>query len=155
MHKGRVMKRLKALVMATGLIVATAPTAAPAAKPLPTVQTFDIAEALADPKLAKDLPAGVKFYFGNQPAAVVKVIGPLKGSRRTGLGKSPEQNCRKVLVSLMGALGRDVQARGGNAFIGIQSNLFNIPISSDVQFRCALRGKKVSVALTGQIAVVE
>lgn len=141
--------------LACAILLGAAPTAAPAAKPLPTVQTFDIAEALADPKLAKDLPAGVKFYFGNQPAAVVKVIGPLKGSRRTGLGKTPEQNCRKVLVSLMGALGRDVQARGGNAFIGIQSNLFNIPTSSDVQFRCALRGKKVSVALTGQIAVVE
>jgi hypothetical protein len=148
------MKKLTT-ALACAILLGAAPTVAPAAKPLPTVQTFDIAEALADPKLAKDLPAGVKFYFGNQPATVVKVIGPLKGSRRTGLGKSPEQNCRKVLVSLMGALGRDVQARGGNAFIGIQSNLFNIPTSSDVQFRCALSGKRVSVALTGQIAVVE
>ncbi len=141
--------------VACATLLGAAPTAAPAAKPLPTVQTFDIAEALADPKVAKELPDGVKFYFGDQPATVVKVIGPLKGSRRTGLGKAPEVNCRKVLASLMGALGRDVQAQGGNAFIGIKSNLFNIPTSSDIQFRCALGGKKVSVALTGQIAVVE
>ena len=148
------MNKLTAAV-ACATILAISPTATSAAKPLPTVQTFSIAEALADPTVAKALPKGVKFYFGDQPATVVKVIGPLKGSRRTGLGKVPEANCRKVLASLMGALARDVQAQGGNALIGVKSNLFNLPTSSDTHFRCALGDKKVSVALTGQIAVVE
>ncbi|HYE47251.1 MAG TPA: hypothetical protein VEA44_15920 [Caulobacter sp.] len=146
--------RRSTIALACATLIAAAPTAAPAAKPLPTVQTFDIAEVLSDPKLMEEAPKGVKFYFGDQKANVVKVIGPLKGSRRTGR-KSPPESCRKVMASLMGALGRDVQARGGNALVGIKSNLFNIPTSSDTQFQCALGEKKVSVALTGQIAVVE
>lgn len=146
-------------LMALGLaaFVLVIPTAVPAAKPkpLPTVQTFDIAALLNDPKLAKELPQDVKFYFGDQPAKMVRVLGTGKGSKRTGMGKDVSMSCRKALASLMAALGDDVKAQGGNALVAVKSNLFNSPTSSDTQFRCALGEKKVSVALTGQIAVVE
>ncbi|NBB14690.1 hypothetical protein GVN21_04850 [Caulobacter sp. SLTY] len=149
------MKFAKITATTFAALALSMPTAAPAAKPLPTVQTYDLADVLNDPSLAKELPAGVRFYFGDKPAKVVRTIGPVKGSKRTGLGKDPSVSCRKAMVNLMAALARDVQDQGGNALVAVRSNLFNAPTSSDTQFRCALGEKKVSVALTGQIAVVE
>jgi hypothetical protein len=152
---GESMKFAKITALTLTALALSMPTVATASKPLPTVQTYELADVLNDPKLAKELPGGVTFYFGDKPAKVVRTIGPLKGSKRTGMGNDPSVNCRKAMINLMAALGADVKAQGGNALVGVKSNLFNSPTTSDTQFRCALGQKKVSVALTGQIAVVE
>jgi uncharacterized protein YbjQ (UPF0145 family) len=131
------------------------PTAATAAKKAPPVQMFDIDGVLNDPELTKLLPEGVKYYFGNQPAAVVKVIGPLKVTRRTTNGKGNLVACRHAMTSALIGLGTNAKVQGGNAVVGIQSNLENIPSSSDTQFKCALGGMMVNVALVGNAAVVE
>ncbi|HYE47252.1 MAG TPA: hypothetical protein VEA44_15925 [Caulobacter sp.] len=147
------MRKSVIAVMLAALLAV--PTAAPAAKPPPPVKMFDIYNVMNDPELTKLLPVGVKYYFGNQPAAVVKVIGPLKVTRRTTKGKGEVVACRWAMTSALIGLGRNAQVQGGNAVVGIQSNLENIPSSSDTQFKCAIGGMMVNVALIGQAAVVE
>ncbi len=146
------MKKSVIAIMLAALVAV--PTAAPAAKP-PPVRMFDVDSVLQDPELTKLLPEGVKYYFGNQPAAVVKVIGPLKVSRRTTNGKGEVVSCRWAMTSALIGLGTNAKVQGGNAVVGIQSNLENIPSSSDTQFKCALGGMMVNVALIGNAAVIE
>lgn len=147
------MKKSVIAITLAGLLAV--PTAAPAAKPPPPVRMFDIDGVMKDPELTKLLPEGVKYYFGNQPAAVVKVIGPLKVTRRTTHGKGELVSCRWAMTSALIGLGTNAKVQGGNAVVGIQSNLQNIPSSSDTQFKCALGGMMVNVALIGNAAVVE
>jgi uncharacterized protein YbjQ (UPF0145 family) len=147
------MKKSVAAIMLAALLAV--PTAASSAKAPPPVQMMDIYNVMTDPELTKLLPEGVKYYFGNQPAAVVKVIGPLKVTRRTTKGKGEVVACRWAMTSALIGLGTNAKVQGGNAVVGIQSNLENIPSSSDTQFKCALGGMMVNVALIGNAAVVE
>lgn len=145
-------KSVTTIILAAALAV---PTVAPAAKAPPPTQMFDISGVFNDPELTKLLPEGVKYYFGNQPVTVVKVIGPLKVTRRTTNGKGNLVSCRHAMTSALIGLGTNAKVQGGNAVVGIQSNLENIPSSSDTQFKCALGSMMVNVALIGEAAVVE
>lgn len=147
------MKKSIAAAMLAALLAV--PTVATAAKEPPPVKELDIYNVMNDPELTKLLPEGVKYYFGDQPAAVVKVIGPLKVTRRTTKGKGEIVACRWAMTSALIGLGRNAQVQGGNAVVGIQSNLENIQTSSATQFKCAIGGMMVNVALTGNAAVVE
>ena len=109
---------------------------------------------MANPEFQARLPAGVKYYFADEPAAVKSSLGALDTSRRTSNGKGAS-SCDWAMISALTALGDEALKRGGNAVVGIQSNLDGVATSSRTRYRCGLGTLMVNVALTGEAVIVD
>jgi uncharacterized protein YbjQ (UPF0145 family) len=149
-----------AAVTAVCLAISVAPAAAPAAEPAGKgdVLVYALKRALADPKVAAKLAPEVKLYFADQPATVVRQIGPteskrvgVRPARRTPIGEA----CARVAGNALIALSQDAKAKGGNAVVGIRSNYQDKAPANPQQFECALGAQMIAVHLTGTIAIVE
>ncbi len=158
MHKGRVMKRFKALVMATGLIAATAPATVASGAGQGDVLVYELRAAAADPAVAAKLAPGVKLYFGDEPAKVVSEVSPTETSR---VGVRPARRtpisarCIRVAGNALITLSEEAKAKGGNALVGIRSNYAGRPGAAPGKFECVLGLQMVTVSLAASIAVVE
>lgn len=158
MHKGRVMKRLKALVMATGLIAATAPATVASGAGQGDVLVYELRAAAADPAVAAKLAPGVKLFFGDEPAKVVSEVSPTETSR---VGVRPARRtpisarCIRVAGNALITLSEEARAKGGNALVGIRSNYAGRPPVDAGKFECVLGLQMVTVSLAASIAVVE
>ena len=118
---------------------------------------FALSAVMDNPKLRGQLPEGVSYYFADQPAEVVKTLGPLHSSRRGSNIKGPQVACPWTMLSALISLGEAAKAQGGNAVVGIQSNIGGAPHASTQTFDCLLSNSRmlVNVALIGEAAVVE
>jgi hypothetical protein len=116
-----------------------------------------ISAVMDNPKLRAQLPEGVTYYFGDQPAKVVKVLGPLHSNRRTSNLKGPHVACPWAMLGSLISLGEAAKAQGGNAVVGIQSNIGQVPHASTVTYDCLLSNSKmlVNVAFVAEAAIVE
>ena len=145
------MKVKLAAALTVGLILAL-PSAGAAGGA--TVYDVSITALMAKPEYQAKLPAGVTYYFADQPVTVKSSLGPLRTSRRTSNGKGPDA-CDWAMVSALVAMGEEAKKRGGNAVVGIRSNLEGVAGGSRTLYRCGLGTLMVNVALTGEAAIVE
>jgi len=151
------MTCLRVSVLATVLIAGLVPAAGALAWGN-EVRTYSYESVLGDPEFIARAPAGVKLYFGDQPAAVKSRIGPTKSSRKrpTPARKTPISTaCRTVARDALVAMALDAQRRGGNAVIGISSNFDGALNASVDRYDCAIGTQMLAVALTGTVAIVE
>jgi hypothetical protein len=104
----------KAAIALLALTVSLAtPSLAPAA--IPRGDTYPISDILGDKKLAARLPAGVRFYFADQPAKVVTSLGEVSTLRKSGpktSRKKPDPKaCARAMASGLIAMGEPAQLR--------------------------------------------
>lgn len=147
------------------LAVLAAPLLAFAAAPLSTSAAprgsgdklidVSIESAFQHPLVVDKIPKDIKFYFGDQPANVKKVLGPVKSSRKTSNGKGVEVSCPWAMTSVLIALAEEARLQGGNAVVGIKSNFGDVETTSNTTFKCGKGAMMVGVAFKGDIAVVE
>lgn len=145
--------KMKFAVALTAVLALALPAVGTAAGKVNSYEV-SITALMANPEFQAKLPAGVKYYFGDQPAVVKSDLGAMRTSRRTSNGKGAGA-CDWAMVSALTALGDEALKRGGNAVVGIQSNLDDIATSSRTRYRCGVGTLMVNVALTGQAAIVE
>ncbi len=139
--------------MAAALIV-LAPVAALAGRQ-DRLKDYPLYLVLDDPAFQARLPAGVSYYFADEPVTVKQIIGPTSTNRRTAASNRGDMaNCRWAMLSGLIALGEDAKARGGNAVIGIKSNFKGDLVASQDSFRCGVGKMMVGVTLVGEVAVV-
>ncbi|MDB5470435.1 MAG: putative phosphoribosylglycinamide formyltransferase [Caulobacter sp.] len=137
------------------LLVGAAATPGQAAKPEELYLEVAIAPLFADPELTARLPAGVKYYFGPQPAEVVKEFGPTRSSRMTVRGnRTRHGGCRWALLSTLKAMGEEAQKNGGNAVVSISSKITD-EHSSETTFKCMFSGNMIMVSMDGVMATVK
>lgn len=151
---GGTVVRFKTAAVVVAMIAALAPPTLGAAAGKTNAYDVSITALMANPELRAKLPAGVTYYFADQPVAVKSSLGPVVSNRRTSNGKGPGA-CDWAMVSALTALGEAALAKGGNAVVGIRSNLEGVQTSSRTTYRCGLGTLMVNVALTGEAAVVE
>jgi uncharacterized protein YbjQ (UPF0145 family)/F0F1-type ATP synthase membrane subunit c/vacuolar-type H+-ATPase subunit K len=153
------MKSFKTAAVAALILGATAGVATSAAAPgQGDVLSYAFQAALQDPKVAAKLTPDVKLFFGDQPAKVVKEIGPTKTNTRgvRPARKTPvSERCVRVAGNALIALANDAKERGGNAVIGIRSHAEGRPTAPQGKFDCVLGLQMVVVNLTGTVVVVE
>ncbi len=150
------MKTLATAALTLALVATLTPATPTVAAGRDEHINFPIADVLNNPEFKDKLPSGVRFYFGKETARMGKGLGETNTNKKTSsFKKSDKTACRWAMTSALIGLGTNAKVQGGNAVVGIQSNLQNIPSSSDTQFKCALGGMMVNVALIGNAAVVE
>jgi uncharacterized protein YbjQ (UPF0145 family) len=111
-----------------------------------------IADVMADPRYAQNVPAGVKFYFANQAAPAGQDLGEFVTNRKTNsFGKQDEEACTWGMISAMKELGERALAEGGNAVVGIVSYYKKKVFSSDTTFECHAGAFVAGVALKGRV----
>jgi uncharacterized protein YbjQ (UPF0145 family) len=122
-----------------------------------SVEEFLIADVMASADAKNILGEHIKFYFGDQPhPKVVKEITESSYQRKTnGANKSDKDACNWAFLSTMKELKEKAQNMGGNAVVNIRSNYSNNPTSSTETFKCASGMLMSSVALVGDVVVVE
>ena len=118
---------------------------------------FPLSAVMDNPKLRAQLPEGVSYYFADQPAKVVKTLGPLHTNRRGSNVQGPQVACPWTMLGALISMGEAAKAQGGNAVVGIQSNIGGSAHASTQTFDCLLSNSRVlvNVALIGEAAVVE
>jgi hypothetical protein len=149
----------RSLPVCASALLAAALLAGPAAtKPAANDATpFALSAVMDNPKLRAKLPEGVSYYFADQPAKVVKSLGPLHTNRRGSNVQGPHVACPWTMLGALISMGEAAKAQGGNAVVGIQSNIGGTPHASTQTFDCLLSNSRmlVNVALIGEAAVVE
>ncbi|HYE47253.1 MAG TPA: hypothetical protein VEA44_15930 [Caulobacter sp.] len=147
--------KLKTAAAALPLLVLTLAPVSGATKGSDRSVDFPIAPAMEDKNLQEILPAGVKYFFADQPAVAEKELGHIYSHRKSPvIYIGPEKSCRRAFISGLVALGESAKAQGGNAVIGIQSNYDGQVLTSRDRFRCGVGMRLVGVGLTGKAAVV-
>jgi hypothetical protein len=120
------------------------------------ILTLSLQDLAAHPDYAAKVPTDIKFFYGNQPAKAVKVLGPVSVTRKSAKKYSDRPgSCRWAMFSALIGLAEEARLQGGNAVINIKSNFANVETSSETDFRCGVGNMMVGVALKGEIAVVE
>ena len=142
---------LRKMMMITLSLAALAAMAAPAAA-RDTRYELKIADAQADPRYAEAVPAGVTFYFADQPAPAGQNLGEFVTNRKTNsFGKQDEEACTWAMLSALKELGERALAEGGNAVIGIVSYYKKKPFSSATHYECHAGAIVAGVALKGTV----
>ena len=114
-----------------------------------------IADVMADPRYAENVPAGVKFYFAGQAAPAGQNLGEFVTNRKTNsFGKQDEEACTWAMISALKELGERAQAEGGNAVVGIVSYYKKKVFSSETLFECHAGAIVAGVALKGSVVRV-
>jgi hypothetical protein len=147
--------KLKIVAALLPLVLVLGP-AAPASAGKDRLRNFLTSAVFSDPAYRAKLPAGVRYYFADEPAAVKRVIGPTRTNKRTAAtSKGDLIDCRWAMLSALIAIGQDARAQGGNAVVGIKSNFKGEASASRETFQCGVGGMMVGVALIGDVAVVD
>lgn len=151
------MKLLKAAVLA-GTLVGGLTVSGGAGAGEDNVRVYLYRTLFDDPTFVAKLPAGVKYYFGDQPVTVKSQIGPT-GSRRlrpTPARKTPlSVACRQLAGDGLISMGKEALAKGGNAVIGIESVVQDQVMKSSDRYQCGVGLQMMKVSFNGVVAVVE
>lgn len=138
--------------LATLAVIAAMAVQAVPAEARDTKYELKIADVMADPRYAQNVPAGVKFYFANQAAPAGQDLGEFVTNRKTNsFGKQDEEACTWGMISAMKELGERALAEGGNAVVGIVSYYKKNVFSSDTTFECHAGAFVAGVALKGKV----
>jgi uncharacterized protein YbjQ (UPF0145 family) len=142
--------RLALVVLASLTAVGASPAVA-----RDTRYELKIADVMADPRYAENVPAGVKFYFAGQQAPAGQDLGEFVTNRKTNsFGKQDEEACTWAMISALKELGERAQTEGGNAVIGIISYYKKNVFSSETLFECHAGAFVAGVALKGSVVKV-
>jgi hypothetical protein len=111
-----------------------------------------IADVMADPRYAENVPAGVKFYFATQAAPAGQSLGEFVTNRKTNsFGKQDEEACAWAMISAMKELGERALAEGGNAVTGIVSYYKKNVFANETLYECHAGAIVAGVALKGTV----
>ncbi|WP_374382158.1 hypothetical protein [Dongia sp.] len=142
---------LRSIAITAILLSAVSAAATPAAA-RDTRYELKIADVVADPRYAANVPAGVKFYFADQAAPAGQNLGEFVTNRKTNsFGKQDEEACTWAMISAMKELGERALAEGGNAVVGIVSYYKKKVFSSETLFECHAGAVVAGVALKGNV----
>jgi uncharacterized protein YbjQ (UPF0145 family) len=148
------MMRFK-LSLATLALLAVAGLQALPAEARDTRYELKIADVMADPRYAQNVPGDIKFYFAGQAAPAGQDLGEFVTNRKTNsFGKQDEEACTWAMISAMKELGERAKAEGGNAVVGIVSYYKKNVFSSDTLFECHAGAIVAGVALKGSVAKI-
>lgn len=112
---------------------------------------FSIQQALQLEQVKRKLAGNVAFYWGKQsyPAAVA-TYGTYKASRRIGKDEMDHSTaCALAMAQALVSLRDEAERQGGNAVVGIVSNLKDEQESSESEYSCLVGRMLVNVALKG------
>jgi len=150
------MNSLKAAVLATALVTGFCLAGGVSAGD--AVRTYRFSTLMEDPAFVARLPEGVKYYFGDEPVTVKSQIGPTGSNRKrpTPARKTPiSVACQRAAGDGLIAMGLNAKAKGGNAVIGIRSNLKGALNPRGDRFDCGVGMQLLGVTLVGTVAVVD
>ena len=135
------------LAMALALTVGVATGAAAA----DVKHKFSIQQAVQLEQVKRKLAGNVSFYWGKQPyPAAVATYGTYKASRRIGKDEmDPSTACALAMAQALVSLRDEAERQGGNAVVGIVSNLKDEQESSETEYSCLVGRMLVNVALKG------
>ncbi|MDY0873285.1 hypothetical protein [Dongia rigui] len=146
----RIQIGLGVAILLAAVCLATVP-----AQARDTKYELKIADVMADPRYAENVPSTVKFYFANQAAPAGQDLGEFVTNRKTNsFGKQDEEACTWAMISAMKELGERALAEGGNAVVGIVSFYKKKVFASDTQFECHAGAIVAGVALKGSVVKV-
>lgn len=137
---------------AIAALLTTACLATVPAEARDTKYELKIADVMADPRYAENVPAGVTFYFASQAAPAAKDLGEFVTNRKTNsFGKQDEEACTWAMISALKELGERALAEGGNAVVGVVSYYKKKVFASDTLFECHAGAVVAGVALKGNV----
>lgn len=138
---------LAAVVLVSAVMLDMAP-----AEARDTRYELKIADVMADPRYAENVPAGVKFYFADQPAPTGQDLSEFVTNRKTNsFGKQDEEACTWGMISALKELGERALTEGGNAVVGIVSYYKKNVFSNQTLFECHAGAFVAGVALKGTV----
>jgi uncharacterized protein YbjQ (UPF0145 family) len=138
--------------LAVATLLSTVCLATGPAEARDTKYELKIADVMADPRYAENVPAGVKFYFANQAAPAGQDLGAFVTNRKTNsFGKQDEEACTWAMISALKELGERALSEGGNAVVGIVSYYKKKVFASDTLFECHAGAIVAGVALKGNV----
>lgn len=136
-----------------GVIVAACLLSAVSAMAADVKKKFTIESARSSAAVQQVLDGDIAMYWGNQPhPAIAKSIGVYKTSKRTnGFMKAEEGACAHALASALIVFQERARKEGGNAVVGLVSNIKDMEESSETEYSCLVGGMMVNVALKGTV----
>ncbi len=141
------MRRLLVVVLGVLFMAAASASAADVKK------KFTLESARASSDVQDVLNGNIVMYWGAQAhPKVEKEIGVYKTSKRTnGFMKAEEEACSRALASALIVFQERARKEGGNAVIGLQSNIKNQVETSETEYSCLVGSLMVNVALKGKV----
>jgi len=112
---------------------------------------FSIQQAVQLEQVKRKLAGNVPFYWGKQPYPTpVAIYGTYKASRRIGKDEMDHSTaCALAMAQALVSLRDEAERQGGNAVVGIVSNLKDEQESSETEYSCMVGRMLVNVALKG------
>ena len=103
---------------------------------------------------AAGIDGSVRFYLAGQshPAVVTKFGEGVSNKKTNGVGKSDEESCRWVALSVLKAFHDSAKARGANAVIDVVSYYKKNEFRCATNYECHAGGIMSGVALKGTYA---
>lgn len=146
------MKRAVVAGLLTLLVAAPQVSAADRVIQLPLQELLDSPEA----KNA-GIDGSVRFYLtGQKPPAVASRMGEGVSNKKTnGVGKSDEEACRWVMLSVLKAFQESAKAKGANAVIDFASYYKKNEVRSATSYECHAGNIVTGIAMKGTYAVVK
>lgn len=118
---------------------------------------FSLDSARSSAKVQEVLNGDIQFYWGKQAhPKVAKEIGIYKTSKRTNaFMKADEGACAHALASALVVFQDRARKEGGNAVVGLVSNIKNVEESSETEYSCLVGSVMVNVALKGKVVTLK
>jgi len=106
---------------------------------------------------AAGIDGSVRFYLAGQshPAVVSRFGEGVSNKKTNGVGKSDEESCRWVALSVLKAFQDSAKARGANAVIDVVSYYKKNEFRSATNYECYAGNIMSGVALKGTYAKVK
>ena len=146
------MKRL----IATALL--TLSFTAPHAMAADTRVELSLQDLIASPEArAAGIDGSVRFYLAGQktPAVASRMGEGVSNKKTNGVGKSDEESCRWVALSVLKAFQDSAKARGANAVVDVVSYYKKNEFRSATHYECYAGNIMSGVALKGTCAKVK
>ncbi len=140
-------------LIATALL--TLSFAAPHAMAADTRVELSLQDLIASPEAkAAGIDGSVRFYLAGQntPAVASRMGEGVSNKKTNGVGKSDEESCRWVTLSVLKAFQDSAKARGANAVIDVVSYYKKNEFRSATNYECYAGNIMSGVALKGTYA---
>lgn len=146
------MKRVIVAGLLTLLVAAPQASAADRVIQLPLQELLDSPEAKN-----VGIDGSVRFYLtGQKTPAVASRMGEGVSNKKTnGVGKSDEEACRWVMLSVLKAFQESARAKGANAVIDFASYYKKNEVRSATSYECHAGNIVTGIAMKGTYAVVK
>ncbi|MFT3761455.1 MAG: excinuclease ATPase subunit [Pseudoxanthomonas sp.] len=132
--------------------------AAPQASAADRVVDLPLQELLDSPQ-AKEagIDGSVRFYLAGQktPAVLSRMSEDVSNKKTNGVGKSDEEACRWVMLSVLKAFQESAKARGANAVVDLVSYYKKNESRSATTYRCHAGNIVTGIAMKGAYAKVK